>query len=114
MTEHDSTSAKYIYIAGPYTIGDVVQNLRTAISAANKLSAAGYVPFVPHLTHFWHFLYPHNIDFWYQYDLLWLEKCDCLIHLAGESKGADIEVHFAETHNIAVYNSIEEAINNLK
>lgn len=97
---------KYIYIAGPYTKGDVVKNVHAAIIAAENLIERGYIPYVPHLTHFWHFAIHHNIEFWYKYDLAWLAKCDALLRLPGESHGADEEIRFAKDHNIKVYYDI--------
>jgi hypothetical protein len=85
-----------IYVAGPYTKGDVVINVREAIYAGNNLRALGHTPFIPHLTHFWHFLIPHEIDYWYAYDMEWLELCDAVLRLPGESKGADEEVRRAQ------------------
>ena len=43
-------------------------------------------------------------------DLVWLECCDCLLRLPGESKGADIEVKHALENNIKVFYSIDEII----
>ena len=102
--------SKCIYVAGPYTKGDVVLNVRNAILAADKLAQVGYVPFVPHLSHFWHLLCPRPIEFWYQYDLAWLELCDCLLRLPGESVGADLEVRRAKDLGIPIYWSLEEAL----
>ena len=101
---------KYVFISGPYTIGDMAQNVRDAILAADTLAIAGFIPFIPHLNHFWHFLCPHDIYFWYQYDFAWLEKCDCLVRLAGESPGADREVIQAQKLGIPVYFSVAECV----
>jgi len=81
-----------VYIAGPYTKGDVAANVSKAITAAENLARHGYTPYIPHLTHFWHLIYQHEIDFWYKYDMEWLETCDCVLRLEGESYGADAEV----------------------
>ena len=81
-----------VYVAGPYTKSDVVINVRKALSAGEVLAQEGFVPFVPHLTHFWHLVHPHDVEFWYQYDMHWLECCDCLLRLPGDSTGADAEV----------------------
>ena len=78
---------KYIYIAGPYSNGDPVLNVRLAIQTAERLVARGFIPFIPHLTMFWHLLLPHYINYWYEYDLAWLDKCDGLLRLPGKSKG---------------------------
>jgi hypothetical protein len=60
------------------------------------------------LTHFWHMIQPHNIDYWYQYDLEWLEVCDALFRLPGESHGADKEAERAKELGIPVFTSISE------
>ena len=81
-----------IYIAGPYTKGDVAQNVRRSIEAADSIRYLGHTPYNPLLTHFWHLLYPHDIDYWYKLDMEWLEVCDAVFRLPGESVGADKEV----------------------
>ncbi len=80
-----------VYIAGPYTIGDVASNVRAAIAAAEQVIQAGGAPYVPHLTHLWHVISPHDHAYWLALDLEWLRTCDCLLRLPGESRGADIE-----------------------
>lgn len=102
--------SKRIYVAGPYTKGDVILNTRAVILAADELALAGYIPFVPHLSLFWHMLCPHPVDFWYQYDMKWLELCDCLVRLPGESIGSNLEVARAKHLCIPVYKSVEEAL----
>ena len=86
---------KKIYVAGPYTNGDVAVNVRNAIMAADTIFSAGFIPFVPHLTHFWHLLAPRDYEDWLRLDLVWLESCDGLVRLEGESAGADREVQRA-------------------
>lgn len=83
---------KYIYIAGPYTNGDPVLNIRKTIEAADELRELGYVPFIPHLSHLWHLISPHEYEYWMLYDFEWLERCDALLRLPGESEGADREI----------------------
>lgn len=80
-----------IYVAGPYTKGDVAVNVTTAVRAADSVLRAGHIPFVPHLTHFWHLLEPHDYETWLAYDFEWLRQCDAMIRLPGESVGADRE-----------------------
>lgn len=94
---------KNIYVVGPYTKGDVAENVRNAIQAGNNLRALGFTPFVPHLTHFWHLIFPHEIEYWYKYDLEWLELCDAVFRLPGESKGADAEVERAKELGLPVF-----------
>lgn len=91
-----------IYIAGPYTRGDIAENLRRAVAMADVVLAAGHVPFVPHLTHLWHLISPKPYETWLQLDLAWLDQCQVLIRLPGESHGADAEVAYAKEHGIPV------------
>lgn len=97
-----------IYVAGPYTHGDVALNIREAILAGDKLLEMGHIPFVPHLTHFWHFVSPKPWEEWLKIDKEWIQFCDALLRLPGMSKGADIEVQYAELLGISIYYSIEE------
>jgi len=101
---------KIIYIAGPYTKGDPVINTRKAITAGEALAHAGYYPYIPHLSLFWHLIFPHDAQFWYEYDNVFLLKCDAVLRLEGESTGADNEVALATKNNIPVYFSIRDLI----
>ena len=92
-----------VYIAGPYTYPDPVINTRSAIDAWEVLVNAGYTPVVPHLTLFAHFVYPHDPNFWYEYDLRLLDRCDVLLRLPGESWGADQEVKYANELGLPVF-----------
>lgn len=96
-----------IYVAGPYTNGDVAQNVRSAIFEADYITShLGHVAYCPHLTHFWHMLLPHEHEFWMQLDLAWLDVCDAILRLPGESAGADREVAYAQTRGSIVYHSV--------
>ena len=82
-----------VYIAGPYS-SDPLANTEKAIDLAEHLAQRGFIPYVPHLSHYWDMRWKHQADFWYQYDYHWLECCDCLIRLPGESRGADNEMQY--------------------
>jgi hypothetical protein len=99
---------RYIYIAGPHSNGDTIVNVRKAILMAEKLVKEEYTPYIPHLTAFWHLVAPHEYEFWLNYDLNWLSKCDALLRLPGNSSGADKEVEYAKNIGIPVFYSIEE------
>lgn len=101
---------KTVYIASPYTKGDVVVNVRRSLQAADRLLDDGFIPFVPLLSHFWHVISPKTPDVWYEYDNEWVKRCDCLLRLPGESKGADNEVKLALQRGIPVYFSINYLI----
>lgn len=106
QTMEKATSLR-VYIAGPYTNGDPALNVRRAITAAEEVVAAGHVPFVPHLDHLWHLVNPHDYEYWLRLDLAWLEACDCVIRLDGDSPGADLELQAATQKGKAIY-SLEE------
>lgn len=96
-----------VYIAGPYTGGDTIVNVRNAVEAGDLVAKAGHSPFIPHLYHFWHFLLPGDYEQWMRLDFAWLEVCQALIRLPGESSGADREVEAAHRLGIAVYDSVD-------
>lgn len=93
---------KYVYVAGPYSVGETVQNVREAVLVGNELTTFGFAVYIPHLNLFWHYLRPAADDFWYEHDLAWLLKCDILVRLPGESPGADNEVEVANANGILV------------
>lgn len=101
-----------IYIASPYTLGDVAVNVRNQIEAAHKLMNAGFVPFVPLYSHFHHMMFPRPYSEWLDLDLEFLPVCDAVLRLPGESKGADVEVERAKELGIPIYHSITELILN--
>jgi len=105
---------QFVFISGPYSQGDVAANVAEAIHAGDLVAKAGHVPFIPHLSHFWHMLHPHEYTFWLKQDMHWLGKCDCLIRLFGPSLGAEKEVLAAREAGTPVYRSVEawlEAVN---
>lgn len=97
-----------VFISGPYTIGDKEENTINAILAGEEVIKLGHTPFVPHLCHFWDKKFPHDYQYWIDFDLSWLEECDALIRLPGESSGADNEVKKALSLNIPVFFSLIE------
>jgi len=100
-----------VYVAGPYTKGGEADNVRKAIAAADRLMELGFYPYVPHLTHFWHLLFPHPWEYWMELDKKYLRVCDILLRLPGESRGADEEVGSATRWGIPVVYSMGELLN---
>ena len=105
-----ATVRRSVYIAGPYTLGNQADNVRLAVQAAERLIALGFEAYVPHLTHLWHLISPHEWSFWMHRDLYWLARCDCVIRLPGESVGADVEVQEARSIGMPVFESIAEVL----
>jgi len=101
---------KSVYIASPYTIGDQLKNTQRQIFVAEILASHGLFPFWPLSSHYWHELFPHGHEFWMHQDYYWIEQCDCLLRLDGESSGADREVIHAEERGIPVFYNIDELL----
>lgn len=90
-------------MAGPYTQGDVALNVRRAIEAGNLLLEAGHIPYIPHLTHFWHLLFPRPYEDWIELDEHWVPLCHALLRLLGDSNGADKEVILARSLQMPIF-----------
>ena len=103
-----------VYIAGPYTKGDQIMNIRAAIDAGERVAQAGHFPFIPHMNGLWHLAHAHDFKFWMEQDQEWLTQCDCLIRLPGESPGADTEVFLADRHGLKIYEGVQEFIESLE
>lgn len=99
---------RLVYIASPYTLGDVGQNVHDHIKAADAVAAMGFAVMAPLLTHFWHILIPHSYSFWTRLDDELIKRCDYLLRLPGQSAGADAEVALAEAIGIPVFYSLDE------
>ncbi len=97
-----------VYLAGPYTKGNPTLNTYKILDIANELVKEGFVPFIPHLSHFWHTYTPYPYEHWLMYDNEWLKSCKCLLRIKGESKGADKEVKLAKKLGMPVFYSIKK------
>ncbi len=97
-----------VYVAGPYTKGDVALNVKEAVRVSDELLRRGYAPYCPHLTHFWHMLFEHGYQTWLDLDNEWVTCCDALLRIPGDSSGADKEVALAESLGLPVFFSLEE------
>ena len=109
----DSTkpsTPKYIYIAGPYTIGDVGRNVANAVAVMDYLLDYGFIPYCPHLTHLAHLVNHRSYEDWLDLGKAWVKRCDALLRMDGESRGADVEVEFARSLNIPIYYNLSALI----
>ena len=96
-----------VYVAGPYTQGDPEENTAAAIAAGHRAMDLGLAPFVPHLSHYSHRLRPRPYEDWMALDLAFVEVCDILWRLPGDSPGADREVAHARSRGIPVVSSFD-------
>lgn len=103
-----------VYIASPYTKGDVAVNVKRQLDCVDTLMNFGFAPFAPLYSHFQHMAYPRPYEDWIKIDLEWVKVCDCLLRLGGESSGADGEVKFAKQNNIPIFYSLTDLYNHYK
>lgn len=100
-----------VYIASPYRLGNAATNVKVQIDCADRLMNEGFSPYTPLLTHFQALVHPRTDEYdWLRLDLDWLQSCNCVLRLPGESEGADIEVKTAESKGLKVFYSIEDVI----
>ena len=97
-----------VYIAGPYTKPDPEANTYAMMKVWDELRSLGYFPFCPLWSHFQEMRHPRTWEDWMQFDLAWIDVCDCVLRIPGESVGADREIAHAKKECIPVYHSIEE------
>ena len=97
-----------VYVAGPYSLSSEAHNVRVALEAGETLLRRGYAPYVPHLNHFWHLVFPHSYEAWLELDFAYLKVCEAVLRLPGESAGADREVAEAKKRGIPVYYSLTD------
>jgi len=99
-----------VYIASPYTKGDVAVNVKVQFDTADYLMDNDICPIVPLFTHFQHLHKPRNYEDWMKIDEEKVKRCDALLRLPGESSGADREVELAKSLNIPVFFSVLELL----
>ena len=97
-----------MYVAGPLnSSGDRLENVHAAIEVGEQLIELGFIPFIPHLYHYWDLHSEHSSGYWLTLDRAWLETCGALVRIPGISIGADIEVDWARDLGIPVFMGIE-------
>lgn len=99
-----------VYIAGPYSGGNVGENVRNAMLTADRIMDAGLIPYCPHLSHFQHILNPRPYSEWMAICLEWISTCNCLLRLPGDSPGADAEVEYAKQCGLRVYYHLHDLL----
>lgn len=105
MTDY---SLPVVYLAGPYSYPDPVENVHRAVKiAADLLDSGGCIPVVPHLSMTWHLIAPRPYEDWLAYDLHIMRRCDAVYRYSGESAGADAEVEEAMRLGIPVFDTFD-------
>ncbi len=103
-----------VYVASPYTNGDVAVNVRAQLEAADKIMSMKGCPIIPLYSHFQHMIFPRPYEEWMSNDYELLRVCDVLLRLPGLSPGADREVQWAGEMGIQVVYSLDELENFIK
>lgn len=99
-----------VYIAAPYTSPDPAVNTAIAMAMWHHLRDLGFSPFCPHLSHFLHIHKARPYQEWLDYDNEWIEVCDVLLRLPGDSSGADDEITLALNLDIPVCYSVDSLL----
>jgi hypothetical protein len=99
---------KKVYIASPYSKGDKQMNVSLALEAAQSLISAGFAPFFPLWMHY--LTTPPGRAKCFELDNIWLDFCDYVLRLPGESKGTDDEVERALLNGKSVFGSIDALV----
>jgi hypothetical protein len=110
-----------VYVASPYTKGDVAINVRFQCKVFDDLMNGGVVwPVVPLWSHFQHTIFPRPYRDWIEYDLAMLPMYDACLRLdaidgtngvgyhQSESSGADGEVDAFVKMGKPVFYTIDE------
>ena len=123
-------TVKRVFISGPISKGDMVENLRRADDAMLALMKAGLAPFNPMLSCYAGGLEcPDNRDQgvyglasahggfrdlthadWIAMDLAWVEVADAVLRLPGESTGADAECAHADECGVPVFHAVDAVV----
>ena len=101
-----------VYIASPYTKpeGCEQENVDRSFAVAIKLIEYGFAPYPPLYSHYLHLMKPQAFETWMKLDMEWVQQCDCLLRLKGESYGADREVEFAQDQGMPVFRNVDDLI----
>lgn len=110
-----------VYIASPYTKGDVAMNTHFQCMVFNRLMDDGRViPVAPLWSHFQHTIFPRPYEDWVAYDQSLLHLYDCCLRLTAsnpavgyvqhESTGADAEVEAFKKYGRPIFYSIESLL----
>lgn len=98
-----------VYLAGPISVGDKLDNIRRALLEGGRLRAAGYATFIPHRDVLDQLVAgPAAYEVLMAEDLEWVERCDVLVRLPGESPGADREVARAREIGRPVFHGVDD------
>jgi hypothetical protein len=88
-----SNEKPWIYIASPYTRGDVAINVRAQMEAFDAILAMVAIPIAPLFSHFQHMFKPRPYEDWIELDLEIVKRCDACIRLEAVAERSDGTVY---------------------
>ena len=107
-----------LYLASPYTIGDVGMNVHYHLKVFDRILADKRVtPVAPLWAHFQHTAFPQPCSTWIRHSLEIASRCDMCLrfsvsgpndYIQNISKGADLEVEQFLFEGKPVFYSIQE------
>ncbi len=98
---------KYLYLAHPITKGNPFHNVHEACKQADILMKRGFIVMVPGLSALYDMIIPTHYEVYMTQDFAWIERCDCIIRLPGESSGADREIEHAKSLGKQVFYGVQ-------
>ena len=108
---------KVIYISGPLSTGDLIQNMRNAAEAAQTILDHGGAPYVPHLQSVtWQMFMGSRVggvkdyDVWLPIDFEFVRRSDAVYRMPGYSWGGDREVEDAQAHGVPVFYTMSDVL----
>jgi hypothetical protein len=84
-----------------------LENTTAAIEVADRLADLGFLPYCPHLSHFWHERHPHEREHWMWQSLAWATRCDCVLAIGYPSPGMQREMAVTHAAGKPVFMDVE-------
>lgn len=100
-----------IYVAGPYSTGDIRRNVAHAAAVGQECIARGWAPFVPHTMYAgWEDANGLRDEDFIRLGLAWLRRCNAIV-LFGDwtaSPGTRRERNCAEKWGLAIHETVHD------
>lgn len=99
---------KYIYLSHPISKGNQFANIHISAKAYIELMNMGFIVYWPGGSVLCEMIMPQHYESWMTQDKAWIDRCDAVVRLAGESNGCDREVLHAKENGIPVFYGVGE------